>query len=210
MITYQKSYQIRSTAINLFETYSLSNLRKTDLKSILTFLEYDISCHMSDLKGLSGFTCYDQDNDKYGIFLDSSIHFFFPTRTRFTIAHELGHIILGHFDSVHSNSAFIGDPVMEYEANEFAEELLMPTLPIIELHMNNRDIISIYQVSSSAAINKLRFMKRNPIFLKYQAEKEKELSFMRQINTSHHRRDQRDRIVDQLHERWLDPDYAFI
>jgi Zn-dependent peptidase ImmA (M78 family) len=165
---------------------------------------------MSDLKGLSGFTCYDQDNDKYGIFLDSSIHFFFPTRTRFTIAHELGHIILGHFDSVHSNSAFIGDPVMEYEANEFAEELLMPTLPIIELHMNNRDIISIYQVSSSAAINKLRFMKRNPIFLKYQAEKEKELSFMRQINTSHHRRDQRDRIVDQLHERWLDPDYAFI
>jgi Zn-dependent peptidase ImmA (M78 family) len=42
------------------------------------------------------------------------------TRRRFTLAHEIGHIILGHYEMAHA------EPVMERHADIFAAELLMP------------------------------------------------------------------------------------
>lgn len=57
-------------------------------------------------------------------------------RQRFTLAHELGHYMLGHEDSLYVD---IDDPTfdhsddLEREANEFAAELLMP------LHMLKQD-----------------------------------------------------------------------
>jgi Zn-dependent peptidase ImmA (M78 family)/DNA-binding XRE family transcriptional regulator len=58
----------------------------------------------------------------------------FPGRQRFTIAHELGHLLLRHHDRFHidlSEPTAIGEPpgynwVHEREANEFAASLLMP------------------------------------------------------------------------------------
>lgn len=57
-------------------------------------------------------------------------------RKRFTIAHELGHLILHNFDAPHADTAFRvrfraaidydGSIVEEIEANQFAAELLMP------------------------------------------------------------------------------------
>jgi Zn-dependent peptidase ImmA (M78 family) len=58
-----------------------------------------------------------------------------PTgRQRFTIAHELGHLVLGHLDELHVDvSAREGsderpgyDSAQEKAANEFAANLLMP------------------------------------------------------------------------------------
>ena len=57
-----------------------------------------------------------------------------PVRKRFSIAHELGHFLLGHGDFADSRQTFedgsynYSDPQnrQESEANEFAAELLMP------------------------------------------------------------------------------------
>lgn len=42
------------------------------------------------------------------------------TRRRFTLAHEIGHIVLGHYEMAHA------EPVMERQADIFAAEILMP------------------------------------------------------------------------------------
>src|SRR5438034_7962595 len=58
-----------------------------------------------------------------------------PNRQRFTIAHEIGHFMLDHFDQVHVDKAIVrlrneasstGTFREEVEANRFAAELLMP------------------------------------------------------------------------------------
>jgi Zn-dependent peptidase ImmA (M78 family) len=63
-----------------------------------------------------------------------------PTRKRFTIAHELGHLRLHGFKSIHADRAFKfrdvrsseGSAAEEIEANQFAAELLMPRRRIME------------------------------------------------------------------------------
>jgi Zn-dependent peptidase ImmA (M78 family) len=60
-----------------------------------------------------------------------------PNRQRFTIAHEIGHLLLHddqllHIDrtfpiALRSTTASLGTDAMEIEANQFAAELLMPT-----------------------------------------------------------------------------------
>lgn len=54
-----------------------------------------------------------------------------PRRRRFTLAHEIGHLVLHppkpqHFDLKARSSQSIGNPREETEANQFAASLLMP------------------------------------------------------------------------------------
>lgn len=49
-----------------------------------------------------------------------------PNRQRFTIAHELGHYILGHDDLKIIDDTFDKNTDKEKEANKFAAELLIP------------------------------------------------------------------------------------
>ena len=69
-----------------------------------------------------------------------------PNRQRFTIAHEIGHILLHReeiIDQVHVDKKFpvlmrdansaTGTDLMEIEANQFAAELLMPSFLLSEM-----------------------------------------------------------------------------
>ncbi|HEV7423573.1 MAG TPA: ImmA/IrrE family metallo-endopeptidase [Candidatus Paceibacterota bacterium] len=47
-------------------------------------------------------------------------------RQRFTIAHELGHFLLGHDHDTHIDERFDESNQIERDANKFAAELLMP------------------------------------------------------------------------------------
>lgn len=49
-----------------------------------------------------------------------------PHRQRFTVAHEIGHFILGHTDIQYSYCDLNSSKPEEIEANQFAAELLMP------------------------------------------------------------------------------------
>lgn len=64
-------------------------------------------------------------------------------RQRFTIAHELGHMVLNHGRSMRDNSAnysATAEGYKEREANAFAAELLMPKEVIDWMASRNRDI----------------------------------------------------------------------
>lgn len=69
-------------------------------------------------------------NDKlYIIYADEQS----PQRCRFTIAHELGHIFLGHLFTEDGNGFLITDDA-EHSANVFARDLLAPACVLHELH----------------------------------------------------------------------------
>ncbi len=93
-----------------------------------------------------------------------------PKRSRFTIAHELGHTLIPwHRGSIIDVTSEMPDQSsddyeMESEANRFASELLMPedwvkSLMVLQLHdlpQLARDISFIADVSLSAAVLRLR------------------------------------------------------
>ena len=76
-----------------------------------------------------------------------------PNRIRFSIAHELGHLYMGH---VHGSSSldFGSENFDEKEANQFAAQLLMPTKLLradIKAGIKNvADLIERYKVSEEA------------------------------------------------------------
>jgi Zn-dependent peptidase ImmA (M78 family) len=99
------------------------------------------------------------DDDVRGIGVSET---FAPTRKRFSIAHELGHYLLGHGDFADSKKTFEDgtynylDPQnrQESEANEFAAELLMPEKflgrDVAEMGLDARALAKRYQVSEQA------------------------------------------------------------
>lgn len=88
-----------------------------------------------------------QKKDKYLVFFnDLNINYKSPVRRRWTIAHELGHVILNHLTLTNKVRIFRSDLIddeykwMEIEANRFASLLLAN--PLI-LHKINIFIILI-------------------------------------------------------------------
>lgn len=74
-------------------------------------------------------------------------------RQKFSFAHELGHLYMGH---VHGGGAVDFDSLdgAEREANEFAAELLMPRAQLNKLlkngHTTMKDLKNIFEVSEEA------------------------------------------------------------
>jgi Zn-dependent peptidase ImmA (M78 family) len=121
--------QIRTEAERLLNAAGISS-PPVDLKAIARML--GASIRYEPFEGeISGVLYKDQKNAIIGV---SSLHH--PNRQRFTLAHEIGHLVLHELD-VHvdkgfrmvlrdSKSATATDP-LEIEANRFAAELLMPS-----------------------------------------------------------------------------------
>lgn len=102
-----------------------------------------------------------------------------PRRRRFTLAHELGHILIpwhmGSFvDSLELHSSDDSEEywTLEEEANEFAAELLMPTAWVVELLASTADLAACHkrvirrcEVSShAAAIQMLKHLPSNIVY----------------------------------------------
>lgn len=114
-----------------------------------------------------------QEDDKQAfiknktIFLNQNL---IKTRARFTIAHELGHILLKHNNLEHSTHTNIG--LEEYQANIFARCLLMPAIVLKEINcITPQDISSICNVSLQSA--------------EYRSKRLKELIQRNKFYTSH-------------------------
>lgn len=84
-------------------------------------------------------------------------------RSRFTIAHELGHIILGHMDkgqlhSINKAPTFNDDPI-ETEANIFASRLLAPACVLWEMQLKTTEEIAVTcKISKQSAFFRLKRM----------------------------------------------------
>lgn len=80
-----------------------------------------------------GFTVY--KDGKYNIFMRDSDEIYHK-RTRFTMAHEIGHIVLNHHKILGGNLLTLNPSVknyVEFQANVFAENTLMPVDLILDI-----------------------------------------------------------------------------
>jgi len=75
-----------------------------------------------------------------------------PHRQRFTVAHEIGHFLMGHTSANYYNDLKSKDP-KEIEANQFAAELLMP-LAMLKNDLNDgkkaKELALLYNVSEES------------------------------------------------------------
>ena len=130
-----------------------------DLTKILNY--YDLNIYLL------------QSNDKQAFIKNNTIFLnknLIKTRARFTIAHELGHILLKHNNLEHTIHTNIG--IEEYQANIFARCLLMPAIVLKELnYITPQDIANICDVSLQSA--------------EYRSERLKELIQRDKFYTSH-------------------------
>lgn len=76
-------------------------------------------------------------------------------RARFTLAHEIGHILLGHLangETLHRNTEYDVLDVKEQQANVFARDILMPATVLHSLGIKSaEDIARICNVSMLSA-----------------------------------------------------------
>ncbi|MBQ7046255.1 MAG: ImmA/IrrE family metallo-endopeptidase [Oscillospiraceae bacterium] len=109
----------------------------------------------------------DDDNDGKCMIIDGVPYIFVSRlvsaeRQRFTVAHELGHILLGHvgkYKLVNREPAPNDDPI-EQEANIFASRLLAPACVLWGCGVNNADeIASLCNISKTAAEYRMERMK---------------------------------------------------
>jgi len=197
--------EIRQVAINLLQIHKINTSTAIDIKELIASSGKKISWMITDLKGITGFTCYNSKKGSYRMFFDEALFDNCPTRINFTMAHEFGHIILNHFaDSDNSLSMHYKK---ERAANIFVDELLMPTDEIIRYKLNAREISEVYNVSISAAQNKIKYLKLNPIYSK-QVALQHALRVISKLTSSGYD-DNNDKMVERLRNAWLDPDHDF-
>lgn len=81
------------------------------------------------------------------VYFNKSINF---KRVRFTLAHELGHILLNHENLTHTIHTYNG--IEEYQANIFSRCLLMPAIVLKEInYIETQGIANICDVPLQAA-----------------------------------------------------------
>lgn len=127
---------------------------------LIKILKLERNAHDND-----GFTI--KVNEKYIIFYDDTIK---PHgRSRFTLAHELGHIVLGHIESNNiscRNRATMWNKgehsainKLEAQANIFASRLLAPAFVLHELHIDTIDkMMTLTGLSRQASLIRLQRM----------------------------------------------------
>lgn len=101
----------------------------------------------------------EQGSDGYSTILDGSMYVIIRKglpieRTRFTVAHEMGHILLGHVGTFHlvNREPSGSDNPIESEANVFAPRLLAPACVLWECGVTTaEEIAELCDISLQAA-----------------------------------------------------------
>lgn len=129
--------------------------------------------------------------DKYIIVYDNKIK---PReRINWTIAHEIGHIVLNHFSELNGiqNEDFVifEDEIMELEADYFASQLLASPVILSYLKVNNiQQIEYLCGITSSAANGRLKHLERWKSYNRISEKEEKLLEhfnpFLKELKTT--------------------------
>lgn len=175
MINYGKYKNVRNAAWQVLIDYNVNKLpiKVTDIvkKSNIKLLN-NSDCKFSKNNQLG--VSIHIDNDWY-IIIDDTMKI---ERIRFTIAHELGHIFLGHESLLHRtpNSIFIEKPEEETEADMFAARLLAPACVLWGLDLHTpEEIEKVCNISYTAAIyraNRMEILYKRNMFLTSNLEKQ--------------------------------------
>lgn len=115
---------------------------------------------IDNLEGEEGYTFKNAKTGNYKIIIDTNHS---KHRCKFTIAHEIGHIILGHYTKYNlinlSDNLFY---ILDKEADIVAGEILMPYIYLNKMHNYNLDELAyFFDVSKSAMQTRLNFIRKN-------------------------------------------------
>lgn len=119
-------------------------VRELPVRPVAVAKAYGVTCHPAPSEALQGSSGLLRTIDgKPHIFTDSSQP---AQRRRYSIAHELGHYLLGHLDGVPATQE------REYAAERFAADLLMPACVLWGLDVHTpEEIVRLCNVSMQAA-----------------------------------------------------------
>jgi len=90
---------------------------------------------------------------------ETALKYYGDARARFTVAHELGHLLLGHpgnqprIRADNKNNSQLIEPELEREANIFASEFLMPS-DLVDPSMSADEISRLFKVSLDTALRR--------------------------------------------------------
>ena len=174
--------QIKDVVLDILEKVRIGEL-PVELKRILAFYGWRITTIGKARK--AGMNISDEDNgfsvvrsapggDEYLIIYNED---HVPGRIRWTIAHEIGHIALGHLRGV---SAVTDE---EAEANYFARELLTPLAVLDELGVRSvAEIAEVCDISSWAAEIRAGDFQRRDWYKARHGNTERDLQFLKQFS----------------------------
>lgn len=165
---------IKTTVNNLFIKFNIKkypvDLMNIFLKlkncKVVSYSKHMNKYHLTELEVIEHFgsdegcTIYSLKKDRYLIFYnDLDIYYKKPTRRRWTLAHELGHVLLCHHKASNKTKIFRNSLTddeyrwMEAEANRFASLLLANPIILYKLDIKNHtDIINICKLSEEASL----------------------------------------------------------
>jgi Zn-dependent peptidase ImmA (M78 family) len=134
----QEILRATTTAAQVLHQFPVGNRTSFDIVGAVTAL--DIPLVFRPLRGLWG-ASITVDNDARGVLVTTKLGL---AVQRFTLAHELGHVLLGHEMSFDETVGFAGRlgsssrPVQELAADTFASELLAPRALMLEAARRHR------------------------------------------------------------------------
>jgi Zn-dependent peptidase ImmA (M78 family) len=132
-----------------------------------------------------------EDEDGFSFIKEDKIFIFYNDkkplrRIRFTLAHELGHCLLGHLSSGRTHHRnyeqdLLGLDVQEMQANVFARDVLMPATVLHSLNIcSSEDIVRLCNVTSKSAqlrYKRLIEVEKRGMFNKHPLERQVYLQF---------------------------------
>ena len=152
-LTDSRYEEIKQLVTELLSDYSISTLPidvfllagKMSIK-ICKYSEFVVDERIKIISASQdGMSCYVADSMSYLILYNDEMD---SNRIRFTIAHEIGHIVLGHESSCEET---------ESEADYFARNLLVPMGILIHRHISDYiEIVNMFEVSYTVAGNVIR------------------------------------------------------
>ena len=152
-MSYDNYKQARDTAWQFLIDCQIASL-PVDMAKVCSSKEYVLRSYQSGKKAIAALGLSGQQNVSDGFtFLHSEKYYIFyndrrsPGRQRFTITHELGHIVLGHLlegqYTVVNREPAPGDDPAETQANQFAARILAPACVLHALNVNTADELSL-------------------------------------------------------------------
>lgn len=161
-------------AVELLDEFGIEDVQDIDIRDLV--YAKDIVYREVPLENYDGRIVYGK-RGKALITVNSNLNY--EPRKRFTIAHELGHYILGHNrkEVAHDDQAsmeYYKSGNQETEANQFASELLMPTSIFLEYLEGERfspqlmhDLAGEFKTSVTSVVYKYLEYGSHPIVVFY-------------------------------------------
>jgi len=139
----------------------IPNCRHTSYQRVAVMSRKKVQEVIDACESTSGCTYYDRTTNRYLIMTNEAVFDNNAGRRRWTLAHEIGHILCGHFELCPHIEKFAENdlssyPEYEKEADYFAATLLapMPFFSLMDIHVAD-DVQRRFMLSGEASRNRI-------------------------------------------------------